>query len=70
MTQGKNERFHRSMNNVVLLKNYYSPSEPEETFAQFVVYFNSVLIYIGREWITTLYSTVAQFSIILIEIQP
>jgi transposase InsO family protein len=70
MTQGKIERFHRSMKNVVLLKNYYFPSELEKALAQFVEYFNSVLIYIGREWITTLYSAVAQFSIILIEIQP
>ena len=70
MTQGKIERFHRSMKNVVLLKNYYFPSELEKALAQFVEYFNSVLTYIGREWITTRYSAVAQFSIILIEIQP
>ena len=41
MTQGKIERFHRSMKNVVLLQNYYSPSQLEKALAQFVEYYNN-----------------------------
>jgi len=41
MTQGKIERFHRSMKNVVLLQNYYSPAELEKALAQFVEYYNN-----------------------------
>jgi len=41
MTQGKIERFHRSMKNVVLLQNYYSPSGLEKALAQFVEYYNN-----------------------------
>jgi transposase InsO family protein len=41
MTQGKIERYHRSMKNVVLLQNYYSPSELEKALAQFVEYYNN-----------------------------
>jgi putative transposase len=40
MTQGKIERYHRSMKNVVNLKHYYSPWELEREIAQFVTYFN------------------------------
>ncbi len=36
MTQGKIERYHRSMKNVVRLENYYSPWELERTLARFV----------------------------------
>jgi len=36
MTQGKIERYHRSMKNIVLLENYYSPSELEEQICAFV----------------------------------
>ena len=41
MTQGKIERFHRSMKNVILLQNYYSPSELEKALAEFVEYYNN-----------------------------
>jgi len=41
MTQGKIERFHRSMKNVVLLQNYYSPAELEKALAQFIKYYNN-----------------------------
>ncbi|MFC2053435.1 integrase core domain-containing protein [Chloroflexota bacterium] len=41
MMQGKIERFHRSMKNVVLLQNYYSPAELEISLAQFVEYYNN-----------------------------
>ncbi len=39
-TQGKIERWHRSMKNVVKLQNYYSPSELERAIAEWVGYYN------------------------------
>ena len=36
MTQGKIERWHRTMKNVVKLQNYYSPSELQREIARFV----------------------------------
>ncbi len=41
MTQGKIERYHRSMKNVILLQNYYSPAALENAIAQFVYYYNN-----------------------------
>ena len=40
-TQGKIERYHRSMKSVVKLHNYYCPSELETAIAQFVDYYNN-----------------------------
>jgi len=40
MTQGKIERYHRSMKNVVRLENYYTPWELERAIARFVDYYN------------------------------
>ncbi len=40
MTQGKIERWHRSMKNVVRLENHYSPWELERAVARFVEYYN------------------------------
>lgn len=40
-TQGKIERWHRSMKNVVKLQNYYSPSELEKSIGEFVAYYNN-----------------------------
>ena len=40
MTQGKIERYHRSMKNVVKLQNYYYPWDLEEEIEQFVDYYN------------------------------
>ncbi len=40
MTQGKIERYHRSMKNVVKLENYYSPWELERAIARFVHHYN------------------------------
>jgi transposase InsO family protein len=39
-TQGKIERWHRTMKNQILLENYYFPSELEEQIQQFVNYYN------------------------------
>ena len=41
MTQGKIERYHRSMKNIVLLENYYSPEELEYHIGVFVEYYNN-----------------------------
>jgi putative transposase len=40
MTQGKIERYHRSMKNQILLENYYLPGQLEQRLAQFVDYYN------------------------------
>ena len=40
MTQGKIERYHRTMKNVVKLKNYYAPGELSEELERFVHYYN------------------------------
>ena len=39
-TQGKIERYHRSMKNVVKLENYYSPWELERAIGRFVEHYN------------------------------
>lgn len=39
-TQGKIERWHRTMKNQILLENYYFPSELEEQIQRFVNYYN------------------------------
>ena len=41
MTQGKIERYHRSMKNRILLENYYLPGTLEQSIAEFVEYYNS-----------------------------
>jgi transposase InsO family protein len=40
MTQGKIERWHRSMKNVIKLRNYYSPEELDQAIAEWVAYYN------------------------------
>ena len=40
MTQGKIERYHRSMKNVVKLDHYYSPWELERAIGRFVEHYN------------------------------
>jgi len=40
-TQGKIERWHRSLKNVVKLQNYYSPSQLVEAIGDFVEYYNN-----------------------------
>jgi acyl-CoA synthetase (NDP forming) len=39
-TQGKIERYHRSMKNVVKLDIYFTPEELERAIAKFVHYYN------------------------------
>jgi transposase InsO family protein len=41
MTQGKIERWHRSMKNVVKLNHYYAPGELEQAVGDFVEYYNN-----------------------------
>ena len=45
MTQGKIERFHRSMKNVVKLPHYYLPWELEQEIARFMEYYNDERYY-------------------------
>jgi putative transposase len=40
MTQGKIERYHRSMKNIVNLQNYFLPGHLESEIASFVNYYN------------------------------
>ncbi|OVE79430.1 hypothetical protein BVY01_02500 [bacterium I07] len=40
-TQGKIERYHRSLKNLVNLENYYFPWELENAIAEFVEYYNN-----------------------------
>ncbi len=41
MTQGKIERWHRSIKNQVLLENYYLPGDLKARIAEFVNYYNT-----------------------------
>jgi transposase InsO family protein len=40
-TQGKIERYHRSMKNVLKLDNYYNPVELKQAIKMFVQYYNN-----------------------------
>ena len=40
-TQGKIERYHRSMKNIIKLDNYYLPGELKERLKEFVDYYNN-----------------------------
>ena len=39
-TQGKIERYHRSMKNIIKLDNYFSPGQLEKKMEEFVQYYN------------------------------
>ena len=41
MTQGKIERWHRSMKNQVLLENYHLPGDLKARFDEFFHYYNT-----------------------------
>lgn len=40
-TQGKIERYHRSLKNIIKLDNYYMPGELEQKIKEFVEYYNN-----------------------------
>ena len=40
-TQGKIERYHRTMKNIIKLEHYYSPEELKDQIAEFVEYYNN-----------------------------
>jgi len=50
MTQGKIERYHRSMKNVVKLEHYYSPWQPERAIEAFVQHYNHMSLLIYRQY--------------------
>ena len=52
MTQGKIERYHRSMKNVVKLEHYYSPWELERAIARFVDHYNHRRLHEALENVT------------------
>ena len=52
MTQGKIERYHRTMKNVVTLQNYYLPGELEEEIRRFVTYYNDQRVHESLENLT------------------
>ena len=45
MTQGKIERYHRSLKNVITLQNYYLPDELEREIARFVEHYNHARVH-------------------------
>jgi len=52
MTQGKIERYHRSMKNILLLDNYYSPAELEDQIRLFVAHYNNFRYHEALENVT------------------
>jgi len=52
MTQGKIERYHRSMKNILLLDNYYSPEELEDKIRLFVAHYNNFRYHEALENVT------------------
>lgn len=51
-TQGKIERYHRTMKNVVKLQNYYQPEELERELALFVDYYNNKRVHESLDNVT------------------
>ncbi len=52
MTQGKIERYHRSMKNLILLDNYYSPEKLTEQIGRWVEYYNNYRYHESLENVT------------------
>ena len=52
MIQGKIERYHISLKNVVMLKHYYSPSELRKAIDEFVNYYNNQRYHVSLDNIT------------------
>ena len=40
-TQGKIQRYHRIMKNIILLEHYYSPEELERALFEFIDFYNN-----------------------------
>jgi len=51
-TQGKIERYHRTMKNVVKLQNYYFPGDLEAELSRFVDYYNNERYYESLDNVT------------------
>ena len=51
-TQGKIERYHRTMKNVVKLRNYYLPEELERELTTFVEYYNTKRVHESLDNVT------------------
>ena len=51
-TQGKIERYHRSMKNVIKLENYYLPWELQRVIAEWVEYYNNTRLHESLDNIT------------------
>ena len=51
-TQGKIERYHRTMKNVVKLQNYYLSEELEREIARFVDYYNNERVHESLDNVT------------------
>jgi len=51
-TQGKIERYHRTMKNVVKLRNYYVPDELERELERFVRYYNEERVHESLDNVT------------------
>ena len=51
-TQGKIERYHRTMKNVVKLQNYYQKEELERELARFVDYYNNERVHESLDNVT------------------
>ncbi len=51
-TQGKIERYHRSMKNVIKLDNYYFPEDLERVIAEWVYYYNNQRLHESLDNIT------------------
>jgi transposase InsO family protein len=52
MTQGKIERWHRSLKNPVLLENYYLPGDLKSRVGKFVNYYNTERYHEGLDNLT------------------
>ena len=52
-TQGKIERYHRSMKNIVKLHHYYSSSEIENAINDWVVYYNNQRYHESLSYVTS-----------------
>ena len=51
-TQGKIERYHRTMKNVVKLRNYYLPDELEREIGRFVDHYNNERVHESLDNVT------------------